>query len=125
MKFDAEFIGMKKFVGRLNALDNRVRKNSLRGMKGATAIIQKRAMENISGEFGHTRHVQTGNLRRRILTKEVWASLTELVGVIGTDVPYAPYIEALPDGGFLHPALLEAGKEALTHLKRMIERSMK
>jgi len=56
-------------------------------------MVQNRAKENISGEHGHIRHIQTGNLRRNIKSKVGWASTFELIGIIGTDVPYAAAVE--------------------------------
>lgn len=57
-------------------------------------------------------HIDYGDLRRSIQIKVGWAGRYTIIGVIGTDVEYAPDIEALPDGGFLLPAALRKGKAA-------------
>lgn len=113
MNIDVKIEGMDEVQIKLRLLDQTVRKNGEKAMNVACMIIQRRAKENISGEHGHTRHIKTGNLRRNIKFKSEWKSFAEIDGVIGTDVPYAPYVEALPDGGFLFPALMEVGKYAL------------
>jgi len=112
--------GVNKTALKLALLSNVIRINAVKSMKKATFIVSNRAKENISGMHGHVRHIKTGNLRRNIKTKVGWTGLYELEGLIGTDVPYAPHIEALPDGGFLWPALMEVGKEALDYFNEQI-----
>jgi hypothetical protein len=70
-------------------------------------LIVARAKQNLQGKYAPTpyRHWITGNLSRSIKCATEWKSATVLETRIGTAVHYAPYIEALPDGGYLMPAL--------------------
>lgn len=78
--------------------------NMPRVMLNAGQIIEARAKEIIT-EKGH---VVTGNLRRSINTQLGEVSATRIEVLIGTWVEYAPFVEALPDGGFLFPAAIES-----------------
>jgi len=125
MRVDISIEGVSKTVMKFKLLNEAVRGMALDGMKRSGNIIEARAKENISGMHGHGRHVKTGNLRRSIQTKAGWKGFAEVVAVIGTDVPYAPHIEALPDGGFLYPALMEVGKQALGYFKAQLVLAVK
>jgi hypothetical protein len=120
MNLDIKIEGLEEAQVKFRLLDQAVRTNGEKAMMQACMIVQRRAKENISGDHGHTRHVKTGNLRRNIKSKAGWTGLGQIDGVIGTDVPYAPYVEALPDGGYLFPALMEVGKDALDFFNRAI-----
>jgi hypothetical protein len=80
----------------------------LRGVRGrlprvminAGQLVEARAKEILT-ENGH---VVTGNLRRSINTQIVEASESRVTVEVGTFVEYAPFVENLPDGGFLFPA---------------------
>lgn len=122
MRLDINISGMEKLFLRLKLLDETVSGAVKIAMYQSATIVQKRAQENISGMHGHTRHVKTGNLMRSIQSQAGWTNnaKTEIVGIIGTDVPYAPYVEALPDGGFLYPALMEVGREAMAYFKAQL-----
>jgi len=113
MNLDIKIEGLPKALLKLRLLDQEVRKAVEIAMGQAALLVQRRAHENISGMHGHKRHVKTGNLRRNIKSKVGWSGPYQIDGVIGTDVPYAPHVEALPDGGYLYPALMETGREAL------------
>lgn len=52
-------------------------------------------------------HVKTGNLRRSVKGEARQVSLTVIEGQVGTNVHYAPYVEALPDGGYLYRSVQE------------------
>jgi len=68
-------------------------------------------------------HIITGTLKGSIMSfvtvdqasKETYASIGSFPpgskGFNGSDAPYAPYVEALPDGGFLRPAYNQKKKE--------------
>lgn len=60
------------------------------GMKGAVQMVVAQAKRNASGRPGP--NVDTGRLRSSI-TGEVRRSGAELVGVVGTNVQYAPVLE--------------------------------
>jgi len=121
MKLLTEITGVNKTIWKLNLLDSNVRLASMKAMKRGTLLVAKRAKELLTEK----NHVKTGNLRRNIKTKVGWANLYELIGVIGTDVPYAPYVEALPDGGFLYQAARESGRKAYDYVREEISKISK
>jgi len=125
MKVDFVISGVPKALVKLKLLDQVVRDEALRAMGRASAIVATRAKENISGQHGHVMHIKTGNLRRNIKSKAKWKGNFEIEGFIGTDVPYAPHVESLPDGGFLYPALMEVGREALAYFKIQISMAVR
>lgn len=69
----------------------------------AVQIVEARAKEILT-EKGH---IVTGNLRRSINTSIVENSAKVSRVQVGSFVEYAPFVEALPDGGFLYPAVVE------------------
>jgi hypothetical protein len=81
-----------------------IQSNMPRVMMNAGQIIEARAKEIIT-EKGH---IVTGNLRRSINTQLGEVSATRIEVLVGTWVEYAPFVEALPDGGFLFPAAIES-----------------
>lgn len=74
-----------------------------RTLFNAVQIVEARAKEIIQ-EKGH---VVTGSLVRSINTSIVETSPTRSVVAVGSFLVYAPFIEALPDGGYLFPAAVE------------------
>jgi len=122
MKNNFKVTGVKETIAKLNLIEQDVRSRGQEVMFKAGTIVQARAQENIDGQHGHDRHRVTGNLFRNIKTKAGWASLNELVAVVGTDVGYAPYVEALADGGYLYPALLETASRVLLYLKNELRK---
>lgn len=147
MKLDFKIEGINQTVAKIKILQEEVRDEIGRSMGRACTIIETQAKTNITEVEWTTKsgiyrgmgikktyypagstligHVQTGNLRRSIKSKWGFTSQFEIVGVIGTDVPYAPYVEALPDGGFLFPALIKAGPQAVDYLKDEIKKAIK
>jgi len=96
--------------------------DSARALLHGCQIIEARAKEILT-EKGH---VVTGTLRRSInSTVRVEGSVAgrallqltgrahgaRIVGEVGTFVYYAPFVEALPDGGYLFPASEEKFQE--------------
>ena len=73
----------------------------------AGLIVEARAKEIIT-EKGH---VVTGNLRRSINTQLLEVGTYSARVGVGTFVVYGPYIENLPDGGYLLPAAVETFPE--------------
>lgn len=67
-------------------------------------IIAARAQEILT-EKGH---IVTGNLRRSISAQLNTTTRNRIEVEVGTWVEYAPFVEALPDGGYLFPASEEA-----------------
>jgi hypothetical protein len=87
----------------------------------AKTIITEIEWEDSKGEK-RIGHIKTSTLKGSIQVVVGWdANGYELLGVIGTDVPYAPYIEMLPDGGFLVPALENKSEEAYEYLAKKIK----
>lgn len=125
MKLTAEILGISEAVLKFKLLQDHTRNDVKRGVARGATKVATRAKENISGQHGHTKHVVTGNLRRSIQTKVGWVSSFEVVGVIGTDVPYAPDVEALPDGGFLYPAILEVGEGVYKYVQEEIIKAIR
>ena len=127
MNLDIKITGVSKTVIKLRLLDENVRKESLQAMKRACSIVEKRAKENLQGRHSpHPyRHWVTGTLGRSIKSKVGFTGLYQLTGAIGTDVPYAPYVEALPDGGYLFPALMAEGPNAKKCFEEDLEKAVK
>lgn len=73
----------------------------------AGLIVEARAKEIIT-EKGH---VVTGNLRRSINTQLTEVGQYSATVQVGSFVEYAPFVENLPDGGFLLPAAIETFPE--------------
>jgi hypothetical protein len=128
--------GIPEFLIKVKLLEEKTRANIKVAMMQAVGIIQSQAKLNITNKVWHTQsksgytrgkgrvkqrwatgaaitgHIQQGDLRRSIKVKAGYSSQNVLEGVIGTDVPYAGYVEAHREGGFLEPALLEKQDEA-------------
>jgi hypothetical protein len=140
-----EIKGVPEAVIKAKLLEDKVRGNIKVGMTQAAMIVQAEAKRIIGSVmwvtkggvyrgFGKNKrwyppgsamrgHKRSGDLARSIQVKTGWASQYEIVGVVGTDQKYAPYVEALPDGGFLNPALRNKGAEALKHVERAVEKA--
>ncbi|MFC1709503.1 HK97 gp10 family phage protein [Candidatus Omnitrophota bacterium] len=113
--------GVPDAVLKLKLLEDSVRDKIKSGMGRGAIMIQDKAKTIITEK----RHVVTGNLRRGIKHKVGWTSSFNIEGVIGSDVPYAPYIEALPDGGFLYPALMQESQNALLYIRMQLIMAVK
>jgi len=146
MKLNVEIKGIPEAVVKAKLLEDKVRANIKVGMTQAAMIVQAEAKRIIGSVawvtkggvyrgFGKNKrwyppgtpmrgHKRSGDLARSIQVKTGWASQYEIVGVVGTDQKYAPYVEALPDGGFLNPALRNKGAEAWKHLEKAVERAL-
>jgi len=125
MNLLTEIQGVSQTVLKIKLLSEVIRSDVMKEMKKAAILVQNRAKENLAGQHGHNRHWITGNLARGIKSEVGWESLYELVGVIGTDVEYAPFVESLPDGGFLYPALQEVKGEAFVMVREGINKTIK
>ena len=112
MKLMMKVDGVSKAISRLELVRPSVQAEIKGTMHRTVLMIAGRAQEIIT-EKGH---VVTGNLRRSIQGKSGMVSQYEVHGTVGTDVPYAPFIEALPDGGYLFQAYKEKMKEAENYL---------
>jgi len=96
-----------------DGIPEEIRKAITQGM----SEISTRAQEILTEK----NHVVTGNLRRSIVPVAVVEG-NEIAGMagsfppgmegfIGSDAPYAPIVERLPDGGYLKPAFDEKKKD--------------
>jgi phage gpG-like protein len=86
----------------------------------AQRILTDIAWVDAKGQ-ARTGHVITGTLRRSIRTQaNVTGARMEVV--IGTNIEYAPYIEALPDGGFMFSAYMAKKDEVLKGLQNAVNR---
>jgi len=65
------------------------------------------------------RHVVTGTLWRSIRTSVDFEGFRTEVN-IGTNVEYAPFVEALPDGGYMFPAYWNKKDEVITGLQKAV-----
>jgi hypothetical protein len=106
-------------------LEARFRRQLEKTMNESALLVVARAKQNLAGknEPHPYRHWITGNLSRSIKASTEFVSETVIESKIGTAVRYAPYIENLPDGGFLLPALKslssELAKKVYTDLRRL------
>ena len=120
MKFYGNIIGIPRTIAKIKIADKVLKKAALVAMDQASASVARRAKEILVEK----KHIRTGNLRRSITSKAKLDKDTKIIGIIGTDVHYAPYVEALPDGGYLYEALREEGKKALRLFKIKIEEAV-
>jgi len=125
MKLYFSIDGVEKFKFKADMLTKEVRNEAKKAMFRGGTLIEARAREHLEGMHGHPRHWITGNLAGSIQVKVGWINLYEIMGVIGTDVPYAVHVEALPDGGYMFPALMNVGPEALEYVISGIKQIIK
>lgn len=145
MKLTAEFLGVNKAVARFKLLEDSTRERIRKAMEQACILVEGRAKDILAtipwetGEHGLRRstgvkfppyslvegHNDTRTLSRSLQHKTGWISTNDIVGAIGSDVPYAPYVEALPDGGFLIPALRENQNEAFELFAKGVREAVK
>lgn len=115
------FEGQDALFKALKATEEGIRKRALAATKRATLKIAGRAKE-ILVEKGH---VKTGNLLRSIKCEAEFIDTFVIQGHVGTAVSYAPCVEALPDGGFLWPAVMEKGDEVAAELQKELQEMFK
>jgi hypothetical protein len=101
--FNQTAVNLKRLQARNRELLKLISGGLPRTMMNAGQIIEARAKEILT-EKGH---VVTGNLRRSINTQLIDATERRVVVAVGSFVEYAPFVERLPDGGFLFPASVE------------------
>ena len=113
--FGMEITGVDRIALSLAIANPKLHSELAKGMFRAGVAVQKRAQEIIT-EKGH---VVTGNLRRSIHT-EVTVEEDKMEVQIGTNVEYAPYVEALPDGGYLFPAYWQEKDGVIADLQAVV-----
>ena len=113
MKLTTKIEGIEETISKFVFLQEAVRTEIQMAMTRACYIIVIRAKEIIM----ENDHWVTGTLLRSIDARVGWAGMYEVDGAVGSDVHYAPYVEALPDGGYLFPAYVELKDEAFEFFK--------
>lgn len=114
-----------KLTKKLSDLPDKIRRGIETALFKAGTIVQTESIMCLAGLRGHPRHWITGNLARSIQVKTRWESNDIVVAVVGSDVPYAIYVEALPDGGFLYTALMNKSNDAKIFLSKRIKELLK
>ena len=144
--------GVSRFAQKIRLLDQTVRKEVKIGLMQGGFIVQDKATEILKTVQWQTRsksgywrqegagkknrkwyppgstivgHWVTGNLARSLHTRLEENSQDDIDVVIGSDSPYAPDVESLPDGGFLTPALIQSGDIALKHVVDQVSKAIK
>ena len=69
-------------------------------------------------------HVVTATLLRSISVQPVVEQGGVLEVNVGTNIVYAPKIEALPDGGYLLPAFIENAEKVQAGIQKAIDRAI-
>jgi len=95
--------GMEEFQKKLKLLEVATRQAMESAAERGGQSIAERAA-NLVTELGH---VITGNLRDSLHAEAKWINPNIIEVNVGTNVFYAPYVEALPDGGYLYKATRE------------------
>ena len=120
MRIFTKIDGASRTVAKLAVSKKVLKEAALIAMNQAASSVARRAKEILVEK----RHVITGNLRRSITSKAYMKSDMEVEGIIGSGVDYAPYVEALPDGGYLYAALMQEGAKALIIFKAKLMGSL-
>jgi hypothetical protein len=116
--FGTEITGAEAFKVKLKLLEDACAKQAGKAIYQGVKEIAVRAKEILEEK----NHVVTGNLRRSIqpIIGEISGGVIEgfagsfmpgSKGFVNADAPYAPYVESLPDGGYLFPAYREKIEE--------------
>jgi hypothetical protein len=113
--FGIEVSGVDMLALRLSIADKKLHSELEKGMFRAGTKIQKRAQEILT----INEHIVTGNLRRSINTQTI-VEESKLEVQIGTNMEYAPFVEALPDGGYLFPAYIQLKDEVIGDLQKIV-----
>ena len=113
--FGMEIKGIDRIALSLAVANPKLHSELQKGMFRAGVAVQKRAQEILT----YNKHVVTGNLRRSIHT-EVTVEEDKMEVQIGTNVEYAPYVEALPDGGYLFPAYWQEKDKVIADLQAVV-----
>lgn len=117
---DITVLGIDQAKAKLAFLSANVMKEGVKVVGNGCRIVETRASEIITEK----RHVVTGNLRRSISSKAEKAGLFLIDGACGVDsdkASYAPYVESLPDGGYLFPAYYEKYREVMEFIGKGIK----
>jgi len=113
--------GFENFDRKMRAVDKAIREKCLDVIKDVSWDVANRAKDILT----ENRHVKTGNLRRSIKAEAHFESDTLIVGTTGTDVHYAPYVEALPDGGYLYRAFREVVPKSIDDIRKKLKEAFK
>ncbi len=94
---DVEVVGAEELTAELVAAAEALSPDGMVApMKSATLYITRQAKKNLSKKYGgvgtETGGVNTGRLRNSI-TPQVKTHMLETVGIVGSNVKYAPFVE--------------------------------
>ena len=115
-----KWTGVEQMAAKFKLLDKGVRSELLKAVDQSVEMMQVRAKQIIT----ENNHVVTGNLRGSIKSEAKYVTLFLIQGEVGTAVHYAPYIESLPDGGYLFRAVKEELPSANIRLANAVKSVM-
>jgi len=107
-------------ANRFKLLDKRVRDEVLQAVDQSVEGMQIRAKQILT----ENNHVVTGNLRGSIKSEAKFVTVFIIQGEVGTAVHYAPYVESLPDGGYLFRAVREELPKANIRIATAVKKVM-
>jgi len=116
MSFRIQVAGLQEFVARASAAPDLIGQALEQGVQRAALLVEGRAKEKAP--------VRTGTLRRSI-TSVVLKEGNQVVGVIGTNVRYAPYVELGVRRSAARPYLVPALQESAEEIGGIIEQAIK
>lgn len=110
--YSFEMEGWDRLKAQMKFLESNVRVAMAQaGWRGGEAISTRAHDILVENE-----HVISGNLKDSLHPESKWISPTVLDIEVGTNVFYAPYVEALPDGGYLYRAAHEKINEVYDYI---------
>ena len=112
-----EWTGKEEVFRKMDAFKVRAHLKVAQTVKTGALLMATRAKMILT----ENKHVKTGNLRRSVTGEANIPNPDVIDGLVGTAVHYAPYVEALPDGGYLYRAV----REKFPEVKQMIENEMR
>ena len=121
MRMRIDKISYDRIIRKFDVINNGFKDEFEKVAYMAGLLIEDEA-KRILKEMGH---IDTGMLWNSIETMVARKGNYKLSILIGTDVYYSIYIEALPDGGFLFPAYLRKRKDVLKLLGKGIKMIIK
>jgi len=95
--------GWQKIVANLKLMDTQLHQEIEKTANRLVIAIASRSKEILT----ENDHIVTGNLKRSVKGEAKFINLSVVEGQVGTDVDYAAFVEALPDGGYLYRAYTE------------------
>lgn len=116
MSFRIKVAGLQEFIARAAQAPALIGQALEQGVQRAALLVEGKAKEKVP--------VRTGTLRRSI-TSIVQREGDQVVGVIGTNVRYAPYVELGVRRKVARPYLVPALQESEAEIASIIEQAIK